>query len=215
MRTITRAVKTKSKPAKPAVRATATAGPSSGYLSTIAAAKLCGVSVFSVQRWFDEGILAGARLPGGRRRIDAKSLDAFIKKHVLLPGGNPNTAQRRVLIVEDDARLLEVLRDGLAAQGYLVRTATGGLAAGLAMHEFHPDCVVLDVMLKDLPGPSVVRQLRQSQAGRATRIVAISGKAAPEDVHEVITAGANTFLKKPFTIPELIKAISSRRQARV
>ena len=80
MKTITRAVKTKSaKPPKHAVRATATAGPSSGYLSTIAAAKLCGVSVFSVQRWFDEGILAGARLPGGRRRIDAKSLDAATK----------------------------------------------------------------------------------------------------------------------------------------
>jgi len=193
---------------------TPASGPSAGYVSTIAAARLCGVSVFSIQRWFDEGLLTGAKLPGGRRRIDAKSLDAFIKKHVVLASGNPNLDQRRVLVVEDDAKLLEVMREGLVASGFLVRAATSGLEAGLALADFHPDCVVLDVMLEDLPGATIVRQIRGAQAGRAARIVAISGKAGSHDVQEILAAGANAYLKKPFTQAELLKAISSRQSAR-
>ena len=192
----------------------AAGGPSAGYVSTIAAARLCGVSVFSIQRWFDEGLLTGAKLPGGRRRIDAKRLDLFIKKHVVLASGNPNLDQRRVLVVEDDAKLLSVMNEGLTTSGFLVRTATSGLEAGLALADFKPDCVVLDVMLEDLPSATIVRQLRRSQAGRAARIVAISGRAGSDDVREILGAGANAFLKKPFTQAELMKAITSRQSAR-
>lgn len=50
-------------------------------VSTIQAAKMCNVSVFSIQRWFDSGLLKGGKLPGGKRLIDVESLQKFIEEH--------------------------------------------------------------------------------------------------------------------------------------
>ncbi len=53
----------------------------SEYFTTREVAKICDVSIFSVQRWFDAGLLKGSTLPGGWRRVDFASLDEFCKKH--------------------------------------------------------------------------------------------------------------------------------------
>lgn len=186
-----------------------------GYLSTIAAARLCGVSIFSIQRWFDAGLLTGAKLPGGRRRISTASLEQFMRKHVIAPQQGESPDAMRVLVVDDDAKLLNAIRDGLLqAGGYVVRTASTGMEAGLAIAEFHPDCVVLDVMMEDLPGASIVRRIKESQAGRGCRIVAISGRASEASIKEITDAGANAYLRKPFTMADLFKAISAKRSAR-
>jgi excisionase family DNA binding protein len=178
------------------------------HVSTLEAARILGVSTFSVQRWFDEGLLSGARLPGGKRRIAAESLRRFMQEHGILPAHAEAPDRLRVLIVEDDARLLEVMKDVLAETGeFLIQTATGGLDAGLAIAEFNPDAVVLDVMLEDVPGSAVVRRLRQSSLGRSVRIIAISGRASPEDVAEIKAAGADIFLAKPFEPRDLLKAL--------
>jgi excisionase family DNA binding protein len=184
------------------------------HVSTLEAARILGVSTFSVQRWFDEGLLSGARLPGGKRRIAAESLRRFMQEHGILPAHAEAPDRMRVLLVEDDARLLEVMRDVLNETGdFLVQTATGGLDAGLAIAEFNPDAVVLDVMLEDVPGSAVVRRLRQSSLGRTVRIVAISGRAAPEDIAEIKAAGADIFLAKPFEPRDLLKALRPAARA--
>jgi excisionase family DNA binding protein len=186
-----------------------------GYVSTLTAARLCGVSVFSIQRWFDDGLLTGATLPGGRRRISESSLEQFMRRHALLPDARATGDGHRILLVDDDARLLSVMREGLAREGgFTVRTATSGLEAGLAVADFRPSAIVLDVLLEDLPGPAVVRRLRESEAGRTVRIVAISGKASDAAIRETLAAGANAFLRKPFTVAELVRAIRLRRTVR-
>jgi len=197
----------------PAKKRTPTSGGTvperpSQHVSTLEAARILGVSTFSVQRWFDEGLLSGARLPGGKRRIAAESLRRFMQEHGILPAHAEAPDRLRVLLVEDDARLLEIMKDVLGETGeFLVQTATGGLDAGLAIAEFNPDAVVLDVMLEDVPGSAVVRRLRQSSLGRSVRIVAISGRAAPDDVAEIKAAGADIFLAKPFEPRDLLKAL--------
>lgn len=187
-------------------------GTARQYVTTRAAAKLCGVSIFSIQRWFDEGRLTGSTLPGGRRRISVTSMNDFMRKHNITPDTGGKGGSRRVLLVDDDAKVLSAMREGLTtAGGFTVRTASSGLEAGLAITEFQPEAIVLDVMLEDVPGVQIVRRIRESQSGRGVRIVAISGKAEPSDVDEIIAAGANAFLRKPFTIPDLMKALESRR----
>lgn len=178
------------------------------YVSTLEAARICGVSTFSIQRWFDEGLLVGARLPGGKRRIEAESLRRFMAEHGLLPSEKSLADRLRVLLVDDDAKLLDAMKNILAeGSGVLVQTASTGLDAGLALSEFKPDAIVVDVMLEDVPGPALVRRIRQSPVGRSIRIVAISGKAGAEDVREIKAAGANVFLAKPFEMRELVKAL--------
>jgi len=184
------------------------------FITTFDAARTCGVSVFSIQRWFDEGLLRGAKLPGGRRLIDPSSLDQFMRKHSLKSSERgPNVL--RVLVVEDDPLLLDAIQDGLAAAGgFAVETATCGLSAGLKIADFQPHCLVLDVMLEDVPGSAIVREIRKSQVGASMRIIAISAKAKDKDIQEVINAGANDYLRKPFKMADLIKTIRLKRTIR-
>lgn len=189
--------------------------PHAGYISTLQAARMCGVSVFSIQRWFDEGLLIGATLPGGRRRIASASLEAFMKKHIITATGASEADATRILLVDDDARLLSVMRESLEGHGgCLVRAAASGLEAGLALSEFRPEVIVLDVLLEDVPGQILVKRIRESQAGRTVRIVAISGKASEADERGIQQAGANAFLRKPFTMADLVKAIGLRKPAK-
>jgi CheY-like chemotaxis protein len=183
-------------------------GKGGQYVSTLEAARICGVSTFSIQRWFDEGLLIGARLPGGKRKIQVESLKRFMQEHGLLPNETSKGDRLRVLLVEDDAKLLEVMKEYLLqAGGYLIQTATNGLDAGLALSEFKPDAIVMDVMLEDMPGAALVGRIRQSPVGRSVRIIAISGKTSAEDVREIKAAGANAFLPKPFEMRELVKSL--------
>lgn len=185
------------------------------YVTTRQAAKLCGVSIFSVQRWFDEGLLHGSTLPGGWRRIALSSLNTFMRKHTIIPSTGDQAHLHRVLLVDNNAKLLSIMKDALVSVGkYRVQTAATGLEAGMAMMEFKPDSVILDVMLEDVPGAQIVRRIRESQVGRSIRIVAISGRAADADKGEILAAGADAYFKKPFAMAELIKALEGRRTVR-
>jgi excisionase family DNA binding protein len=186
-------------------------GKTAQYISTLEAARLCGVSTFSVQRWFDEGLLKGARLPGGKRKIEAESLKRFMQEHGLLPSAASTRGIRmRILIIEDDARLLDVMKESLTQGGEcLVQTASNGLDAGMALAEFKPDAVVVNVSIEDIPGAALVQRIRQSPLGRSVRIIAVTGKTSPDDIKEMRSAGANAVLAKPFGMQELAKALKS------
>ena len=182
------------------------------YVTTREAAKVCGVSIFSVQKWFDKGLLTGSTLPGGWRRISLESLNQLMKKHNMGSSSSGESSIHRVLVVEDSGKLLSIIRDSLSQTGkYLVQTAVSGLEAGIALSQFQPHSLVLDIMLEDIPGVQLVRRIRESQHGRSIRIVAISGKSGAKDVDEILSAGANAYLKKPFQLEDLIRAIESRR----
>ena len=180
------------------------------YISTIDAAKMCGVSVFSIQRWFDKGRLIGARLPGGKRKIGAESLKRFMKEHGLLPSEAGTGKQRRVLIVDRDARALDTIREYLAQTGeFLIQTASNGLDAGLAAAEFKPDIVILNVGIEDIPATSLIQRLHRSPVARDARLIAIANKGTSAESHDAKKAGADAFLTRPLDMKGLGKAIKA------
>ena len=177
------------------------------YISTIDAAKLCGVSTFSIQRWFDDGILTGAKLPGGKRKISADSLKRFMQEHGLLPAEGANVDTRRVLIVDKDARTLDTIKEYLAGTGkFLIQTASNGLDAGLAAAKFKPDVVILNVGIEDVPAASLIQRVHQSPVTRHARLVAIANRGTTEDARDAAKSGANAFLTKPLDQKALSRA---------
>jgi excisionase family DNA binding protein len=176
------------------------------YISTLEAAKLCGVSTFSVQRWFDEGLLVGARLPGGKRKISADSLKRFMQEHGLLPAEGAKVDTRRVLVVDRDARTLDVIKEHLAQTGeFLVQTASNGLDAGLAAAEFKPDVVIVNIGIEDIPATTILQRIHQSPVTRHSRLIAVANKGSSEEEREARKAGADAFLTKPLNVKELHK----------
>lgn len=107
----------------------------------------------------------------------------------------------RILFVDDDERLAALVSRGLREAGHVVDTAHTG-TDGLQLASEHAyDAMILDVMLPELDGFSVVRRLRES--GSSTPILLLTARDAPEDTIAGLDAGADDYLRKPFVFGEL------------
>jgi len=169
------------------------------------AAKICKVSQQTIIRCFDSGQLKGFRVPGSRfRRIPRDILYRFMKDNGI-PTDALESGKRRVLIVDDDEELVELIRDVLEADGrFDVRVANNGFDAGMMVKEYRPDILVLDVMLPDINGKEVCQRVRSDSTLDDVKIVCISGMVEQDKVADLHEAGADDFLQKPFEIDALI-----------
>lgn len=113
----------------------------------------------------------------------------------------------RILVVEDESRMLDLLRQGLYEHGFTVMTAADGLT-GLEIafaHEF--DAIVLDIGLPHLDGYAVIEQLRAR--ARATPVLMLTARDAEDDIIRGLDFGADDYLTKPFSFPELVLRLQS------
>jgi excisionase family DNA binding protein len=169
------------------------------------AAKICKVSQQTIIRCFDNGQLKGFRVPGSRfRRIPREMLYKFMKDNGI-PTDALESGKRKILLVDDDTELVELMTRVLDEDGrFEVRVATTGFDAGMMVKEFRPDLIVLDVMLPDINGKEVCQRVRADVHMEDVRILCISGMVEEDKIHELKLAGADDFLHKPFDIEELI-----------
>jgi two-component system OmpR family response regulator len=169
------------------------------------AAKICKVSQQTIIRCFDNGSLKGFRVPGSRfRRIPREQLFSFMKDNGI-PTDALESGKRKVLIVDDDEELVELLSDVFEKDArFDIRTANNGFDAGMLVKEFRPDLVVLDVMLPDINGKEVCQRVRSDSSLEAVKIICISGMVEQDKVAELKAAGANDFMHKPFNVERLL-----------
>ena len=172
------------------------------------AAEICGLSQQTIIRCFDSGQLGGFRVPGSKfRRIPRDKLLRFIKENGI-PLDGLESDKTRVLVVDDDPDIVELLVDALASDGrFEVRTANTGFDAGVEANRFRPDVVILDYMLPDINGNVVCKTIRESEDLQYTRILIISGVVNRAEVDGLLEAGADDFIKKPFNIETVIERI--------
>ena len=114
-------------------------------------------------------------------------------------------AEARLLVVEDDPNIVELLSASLRFAGFTVQTAASGAAAVDAARESRPDLVVLDVMLPDLDGFEVVKRMRAE--GVRTPVVFLTARDATEDKIRGLTLGGDDYVTKPFSLEELTARI--------
>ena len=132
------------------------------------AAKICKVSQQTIIRCFDTGQLKGFRVPGSRfRRIPRDKLIEFMRENSI-PTDALESQLRKILIVDDDVEIVTLIQDMLERDGrFEVRAANNGFDAGMMVKEYHPDLIVLDVMLPDINGKEVCQRVRNDD-GRCT-----------------------------------------------
>ncbi|GGK96733.1 DNA-binding response regulator [Sphaerisporangium melleum] len=115
------------------------------------------------------------------------------------------TPEARLLVVEDDPNILELLAASLRFAGFSVTTASSGAHAVAAVQHQRPDLIVLDVMLPDMDGFQVVRRLRSG--GAHTPVLFLTAKDATEDKIRGLTLGGDDYVTKPFSLEEVIARI--------
>jgi two-component system, OmpR family, response regulator len=108
----------------------------------------------------------------------------------------------RVLVVDDEPTLTELLASVLRYEGWDVRTAGDGSSAVQVAREFRPDAVILDVMLPDADGIQVLRRLRAEQP--QVCVLFLTARDAVEDRVAGITAGGDDYVTKPFSLEEVL-----------
>ena len=172
------------------------------------AAKICKVSQQTIIRCFDNGSLKGFRVPGSRfRRIPRDQLYSFMRENKI-PTDALESGKRKVLIVDDDVELVELLKDVFDRDGrFETRTANNGFDAGMQVKEFRPDVMVLDVMLPDINGKEVCQRVRSDRSLDVVKIICISGMVEQDKISELIDAGADDFMNKPFSIESLLERV--------
>ncbi|MCA9281924.1 MAG: response regulator [Phycisphaerales bacterium] len=172
------------------------------------AAEVCKVSQQTIIRCFDSGRLNGFRVPGSRfRRIPREELLRFMRENDI-PLDTLEPPTKRVLIVDDDPRVLEVFLEVFGRDDrFSVRTASTGYEAGVETEAFKPHLIVLDYMLPDINGNVVCQRLRAHDATRETKVLFVSGVVDPKEVEGLKKSGGDDFLKKPFRIDELMSRV--------
>ena len=120
----------------------------------------------------------------------------------------------RLLVVEDEADLRKSLEYALKASGYEVRVADRGDSAFRVLDEFAPDLVLLDVMLPDISGLDICRQIHRMPAAKRAIVVILSARVEESDRVAGFEAGADDYMVKPFNVRELILRIEARLKSR-
>ena len=111
----------------------------------------------------------------------------------------------RVLVVDDEESITELVAMALRYEGFAVETASAGYAALDRLDDFRPDLVVLDVMLPDIDGFSVAERVRRER--RDVPILFLTAKDATEDKVRGLTIGGDDYVTKPFSIAELVARV--------
>ncbi len=179
------------------------------------AAEICRVSQQTIIRCFDSGRLEGFRVPGSRfRRIPRQSLIKFMKDNNI-PLDNLETGRKRVLIVDDDAEIVELMAEVLTRDGrFEIKTASSGYEAGISTQKFRPDLILLDYMLPDVNGNVVCQTIKRNPEFENTKVIIVSGVVKQDQIDQLLRSGAEDFIRKPFSITELTDKVTTALKMR-
>ena len=120
----------------------------------------------------------------------------------------------RILIVDDEAPVAALLEQALRQEGYEVSRAEDGMDAMNRLHVFQPDVVIMDVMMPRLDGVQTTRLLRRNRTYADTVIIALSARTDEAALNAMREAGANLYMRKPFTIARLVAHVRELLDAR-
>ncbi len=129
----------------------------------------------------------------------------FAESHV--PSGSDCEISRRVLVVDDEEHIRDILKYQLETAGYTVRLAASGEEALESVRSDPPDLVLLDLMMPTVDGSEVCRRLRAEFWTSHIPVIMITAKGSLEDKLEGLEDGANDYITKPFAIAEVLMRV--------
>ena len=175
------------------------------YLTPGEVADLLMVSSAAVRRWAAEGDLKALTTPGGHRRFLPKDVEQFARQRNIAMQTSCNESLR-VLIVDDDKQFSGYLKKMLAKypEKIMPELADNGFEAGIKVHEFNPDVILLDLMMPGMDGFQVCEILKSDSATKNIRVLAMTGYPSAINTKKILAAGAEICLSKPVDRSKLL-----------
>ena len=118
-------------------------------------------------------------------------------------------SKRSILIIEDEASLLELLNELLIIYDYVVSTITRGIDGVLLAKSLQPDCILLDLTLPDISGIEVIRRLKAESSTETIPVIVLTGVIDSLIQATVLHQGAYAFITKPFETIDLLNILSA------
>jgi len=125
------------------------------------------------------------------------------------PTMTPEVRAARILIVEDHPAIAELVETQLVIEGMRPTKCLGGREALQVLEHGAFDLVILDIMMPDVDGYEVFRFLKGSSRTRSTPVIFLTAKSSPEDVEHGLALGADYYITKPFSGPELMQKVTN------
>lgn len=117
--------------------------------------------------------------------------------------------KKKILVVDDEPDVTDLVAYHLKAKGFLVETVNDATASISKARSFHPDLLILDIMMPDLSGIQICRILRTDNKLAKVPIIFLTAKAEPHDRIEGFESGADDYVVKPFSPKELVLRVES------
>ncbi len=118
-------------------------------------------------------------------------------------------ANEKLLLVEDDVMLVEMMKMNLEARGYQIITAENGKDGAFKAITEKPDLILADLMMPELDGFEMIKLIRSNSDLKDTPIICVTALGREEDIQKAKDAGATDYIVKPYTADDLVKSIKS------
>ena len=115
------------------------------------------------------------------------------------------TVTQRILVVDDESSISELIATSLRFVGFEVRTAANGSEALVAAEEFKPHAIVLDVMMPMVDGFATLEQIKKEERLRHCKVIFLSAKNKEKDIEKGLSLGADLYVIKPFSVKKLVE----------
>lgn len=115
--------------------------------------------------------------------------------------------KKRILVVDDNRDAVEIIKTVLVANGYSVRSANSGSAALAQVDEQVPDLTILDIMMPEMSGMEVLKQLKERTETAHMPVIMCTAKVQDSDLLDGYRSGADYYLTKPFTAQQLLYGV--------
>jgi excisionase family DNA binding protein len=180
-------------------------------LTVYKASQMCNVSSKTIINWIEAGHIKAYKTVGGHRRIKQADLEDFMRRQgIPIPKETPPNDRKRILVVDDDPIIVETIVQALEEDefDYEVISASDGFEAGLQVNHFHPNLMILDIMMPDIKGNEVCRRIKSDPDTKDTKIIVLSAYLDDEKFEEMKSNGADICFSKPLPLPQLKKEVA-------
>ncbi len=173
------------------------------------AAEYCSVTRMTMWRWVKSGNLRASVTPGGHHRILKEDLETFLREKGMGPMAGKHFPTQRILIVDDDPIIRDVLSRMLSRRRFKTEVAADGFEAGVRLMQFKPNLMILDLMMPGMDGFEVCERVKKDPMTAHIKILVLTGYGRDDYREQVMASGADGFLAKPVHQDEIFQCIGN------